>query len=189
MDRETLKMTTETITYILGALASAGFISANYVLNRKTSILLLIAASAILVIQFGPVMGLWGLAALNLLFIIRNISFNIKKLEPYYNSLLWVWLTILYVAYVVITLFDGGFNLLTSIPLFAILFNTLALAQKQLIGLKLFLTLNSLTWVVFDIIGGLWGNLIGDIFGFIAGSIAIFRILNPKADKKAYGEE
>lgn len=181
--------TTETLTLILGGLASAGFIAANYVLNRKASISLLIAASIVLVIQYGPVMGLWGLAALNFLFILRNLSFNIKVLEKYYSPLLWGWLVILYSVYVLITLFDGGFNLLTFIPLFAIFFNTFALAQKQLIGLKIFLTLNSLTWVVFDIIGGLWGNLIGDMFGFIAGSIAVFRLVYRKADNSNYEEK
>lgn len=180
--------TTETLILILGGLASAGFIVANYVLNRKASISLLIAASVILVMQYGPVMGLWGLAALNFLFILRNFSFNIKALEKYYSPLLWGWLAILYIVYVLITLFDGGFNLLTSIPLFAIFFNTFALAQKQLLGLKIFLTLNSLTWVVFDIIGGLWGNLVGDMFGVVAGSIAIIRIVAKKADSKTHVE-
>jgi len=170
-------MNVDMLTLVLGVLASAGFISANYVLDRRWSIGLLIAASSILVIQYGPVMGLWGLAVLNFLFIIRNITFNMASMERFYTPLLWGWLILLYSVYVVITLFDGGFNVLTIIPLFAIFFNTFALAQKKLLWLKVFLTLNSLTWVVFDIFAGLWGNIIGDIFGVTAGTIAIVRLI------------
>lgn len=160
----------------LGAAASASFITANYILNRRVSILLLILGSSILVIQFGPVMNLWGLAALNFLFVLRNITFNVKAWEGYYTPLLWGWLAVLYAVYIFVTLTNGGFNLLTSIPLAAIFFNVIALAQKELLRLKIFLTLNSLAWVSFDLVGGLWGNLIGDAFGAIAGTIAVYRL-------------
>lgn len=150
---------------LLGMLASAGFISANYVLDRRWSIGLLIAASSVLVIQYGLIMGLWGLAALNFLFILRNISFWIERWASYRELLFWFWLIVSYAAYVPLTLSeDEGFTLLTSIPLVSILVNTLALRAKSLLGLKVFLTLNSMSWMTFDIVGGLWGNFVGDAF-------------------------
>lgn len=172
------------LVYILGGAASACFIAANYILNRRISILLLILGSSILVVQFGPVTGLWGLAALNFLFVLRNISFNIKALEGFYTPMLWGWLAVLYSAYIFVTLNNGGFNLLTTIPLFAIFFNVIALAQKDLLLLKVFLTLNSIAWVSFDLVGGFWGNLIGDLFGAIAGSIAVFRLMKKKREEE-----
>lgn len=172
---------------VLGVLASTGFISANYVLSRKWSIFLLIAASTVLVIQYGPVMDLWGLALLNFVFILRNISFNMSKFDNKHNILFWVWLIVSYSVYIPVTFINGGFYFLTIIPLFSILFNTLALAQKTLLGLKVFLTLNSLSWMVFDIVGGLWGNFIGDAFGVAAGTVAVIRILNRKADSSLHG--
>lgn len=166
---------------LLGVLASAGFISANYVLDRRWSIGLLIAASSVLVIQYGLVMGLWGLAALNFLFILRNISFWIERWASYRELLFWFWLIVSYVAYIPLTLSeDEGFTLLTSIPLVSILVNTLALRAKSLLGLKIFLTLNSMSWMTFDIVGGLWGNFIGDAFGAAAGSIAVARLLGKR---------
>lgn len=168
---------------LLGVLASAGFISANYVLDRRWSIGLLIAASSVLVIQYGLVMGLWGLAALNFLFILRNISFWIERWASYRELLFWFWLIVSYAAYIPLTLSDDeGFTLLTSIPLVSILVNTLALRAKSLLGLKVFLTLNSMSWMTFDIVGGLWGNLIGDAFGAAAGSIAVARLLGKRRD-------
>lgn len=168
----------DTVVLVLGALASAGFISANYVLDRRWSIGLLIAASSVLVLQYGPVMGLWGLAALNFLFILRNISFWVERWARYREWLFWGWLLVSYAAYIPLTLSSAeGFTVLTSIPLVSILVNTLALRAESLMGLKVFLTLNSLSWMTFDVIGGLWGNFIGDAFGVAAGTVAVVRLL------------
>jgi hypothetical protein len=39
-----------------------------------------------------------------------------------------------------------------------------------------------MSWMTFDIVGGLWGNLIGDAFGAAAGSIAVARLLGNRRD-------
>ena len=64
---------------ILGAVASIFFITANYVLNRRMVVFLQTLAIILLIIQYGPVMGLWGVAAINMIFVVRNAFYSFRN--------------------------------------------------------------------------------------------------------------
>jgi hypothetical protein len=168
----------------LGAIVSALMIVATFVLNRKLSLFLFTLAPAVAAIQFGFVLDLWSLAVLNFLFMLRNISFNIQFLAGYRNPLIVVWLIIIYAVYLTVTAQTEGFTLLTVFPVFAILFQTVGLAQTNMLPMKTLITLNELIWFYVLVMSSLWGNTIGSAFAIISGIIAIVRILNLKANKK-----
>lgn len=171
-----------TTIFIFGAVASILFIASNYVLNRNLVIILQTAAISVLVLQYSVVMGLFAIAILNAMFIVRNFFFYIKKWERFYPLFGVISLIIFTAVYVWLQIIPdlnttGTVQLATIFPLLAAWFSTIALAQINIFRLKVFFAIASLSWVMFDIVLGLWGNIIGDGFSFIAGLIAISRIV------------
>lgn len=171
-----------TTIFIFGAVASILFIVSNYVLNRNLVIILQTAAISVLVLQYSVVMGLFAIAILNAMFIVRNFFFYIKKWERFYPLFGVISLIIFTAVYVWLQIIPdlnttGTVQLATIFPLLAAWFSTIALAQINIFRLKVFFAIASLSWVMFDIVLGLWGNIIGDGFSFIAGLIAISRIV------------
>ena len=171
-----------TTIFIFGAVASVLFIASNYVLNRNLVIILQTAAISVLVLQYSVVMGLFAIAILNAMFIVRNFFFYIKKWERFYPLFGVISLVIFTAIYVWLQIIPdlnttGTVQLATIFPLLAAWFSTIALAQVNIFRLKIFFAIASLSWVMFDIVLGLWGNIIGDGFSFIAGLIAISRIV------------
>lgn len=175
-------MDSSTTIFIFGAVASVLFIASNYVLNRNLVIILQTAAISVLVLQYSVVMGLFAIAILNAMFIVRNFFFYIKKWERFYPLFGIISLVIFTAVYVWLQIIPdlnttGTVQLATIFPLLAAWFSTIALAQVNIFRLKIFFAIASLSWVMFDIVLGLWGNIIGDGFSFIAGLIAISRIV------------
>ena len=166
---------------ILGGIASIFFIVANYVTNRRVVVLLQTLAIIILVIQYGPVMGLWGVAAINMIFIIRNGLYSLRKSQQYADIISIISIAIFILAYFIIQASSSipvEIEIFLAFPLLAAVLNTLAFMQPSIIGFKIVFGASFLSWVVFDIIKQQWGNIIGDSFSVIAAIISIILILN-----------
>lgn len=168
------------IQLILGTAASLLFIASGYVITRKATILLQTLAISILVIQFGFVTGIISVAVLNFLVVVRNIIFYNTKWEKHYQKIgiasivilvgVSLWLQI------IPDIQKGTFGILSILPVAALVLTTFAVMTQDVLKLKIFFMLGSLSWATFDIILGLWGNLLGDGFSAIANAIAISRI-------------
>lgn len=175
------------VTLWIGLVASVLFITANYVSQRKLVIALQTTAIILLVIQFGPIMGIWGVAILNMIFIIRNIFYSIKPLEKYTIAISIVSLIAFPVAYYMIEILprlkDGMMlELFLLFPILAAILNTTAFMQKTTIMFKIVFGASFLSWVAFDILKEQWGNLVGDAFSVIAAIISI--IILTKEERK-----
>lgn len=167
---------------ILGALASILFIIANYVINRKIVITLQTAAILILIIQYGPVMGLWGVAAINMVFIIRNIFYSISNKQLYTNIISIVSVAVFVISYFIVQT-GNMLELFLAFPLLAAILNTLAFMQTSTVGFKIVFGSSFLSWVAFDIIKQQWGNIIGDAFSVIAAIVSVILILKRNKEK------
>ena len=162
---------------LLGVLVSLLIIVATFVLNRKLSLVLFTFATGVAVFQFGFVLDLVWLAVLNFLLMLRNISFNIEKLARYRKLLIIPWLIVIYSVYVTVLINTEGFNFVTVLPLFAILLQTVGLAQTNMLLMKILITLNETIWLTVLILSSLWGNVIGSVFVIASGLTAISRIV------------
>jgi hypothetical protein len=147
--------------------------------------------------QFG-LKGIWGVTVINFIFIIRNLIVYLRDKRWDKDSAPTKWarnkreeriqvaslfmIIVLAVYFMVNDLsFDSPFAIAVFVfPLLAAITNVLALAQQDLLPLKIWILASTTCWVIFDLTVGSWQNLIGDVFGFIAGSIAIVRILQAK---------
>lgn len=167
---------------ILGALASILFIIANYVINRKIVITLQTVAILILIIQYGPVMGLWGVAAINMVFIIRNIFYSISNNQLYTNIISIVSVAVFVISYFIVQT-GNMLELFLAFPLLAAILNTLAFMQTSTVGFKIVFGSSFLSWVAFDIIKQQWGNIIGDAFSVIAAIVSVVLILKRNKQK------
>lgn len=157
----------------LGLIASAGFIAGNYILNRGWMLLVMCTAITAVGIQY-MLMGLWAVAAVNGVLLVRNILLFVRP----WSSRTVVWFgvgTAFVLATVVVCLDAVPTDLVGVLPLVAAAFNITALSMSRLTLLKLFLGLSSLAWVIFDIAVGNWQNLIGDSFGVLAATVALYR--------------
>jgi hypothetical protein len=169
------------LTLILGTTASLLFIASGYVITRKATILLQTIAISILVIQFGFITSIISVAVLNLLVVIRNIIFYSTRWEKYYNKIGAVSIVVLIGVslwlQIIPDIQNGTFSIISILPVTALVLTTFAVMTQNVLKLKIFFMLGSLSWVTFDIILGLWGNLLGDGFSAIANAIAITRII------------
>ena len=166
---------------ILGAAASVLFIIANYVMKRKLVIALQTAAILILIIQYGPVMGLWGVAAINMIFIIRNVLFSLNSSQLYTNIIAISSVAVFVVSYFIVQT-GNPIEIFLAFPLLAAILNTVAFMQTSTVGFKIVFGSSFLSWVVFDILKQQWGNIIGDAFSVVAAVVSVSLIL--RAEKK-----
>lgn len=169
------------LTYVLGTTASLLFIASGYVLSRKATILLQTLAISVLVIQFGFVTSVLSVAILNLLVVIRNIIFYSSRFEKYYKQIGYTSIAILVGVslwlQIIPDIINQTFSIVSVLPVTALVLTTFAVMTQNVLKLKIFFMLGSLSWVIFDIILGLWGNLLGDGFSAAANLIAITRII------------
>lgn len=144
-------------------------------------VLLQTLAILILIIQYGPIMGLWGVAAINMIFIVRNILYSLKASQVYANVISVLAIAVFVVSYFIVQT-GNVFELFLAFPLLAAILNTLAFMQPTTIGFKIIFGSSFLSWVAFDILKQQWGNIIGDAFSVIAAivSIIIFYKKQPK---------
>jgi hypothetical protein len=182
---------------LLGLLASASFITMNYVLDKRVMLLTQTIGMISVGSQFG-LKGIWGVTIINFIFIVRNVIVYLRDKRWDKNSTptlmaenkrqeriqLGVWfLFVVSTMYFVVTPIKLSEMTLTTaaifiFPLLAAITNVLALAQQNVFRLKLWIISSTLCWVMFDTFVGSWQNLIGDVFGFIAGTIAVVKIIN-----------
>lgn len=178
----------EILTLILGTTASILFIISGYVITRKATILLQTLAISILAIQFGFVTGILSVAVLNTLVVIRNIIFYSPRWEKNFKPIGIASLVVLVGAslwlQIIPDIQNNNFTIISILPITALVFTTFAVMTQNVLKLKIFFMLGSISWVIFDIILNLWGNLIGDGFTAIAGAIAITRLLISKQETK-----
>lgn len=162
----------ELLPIILGAVASIFFITANYVTNRRRVVLLQTLAILILIVQYGPIMGLWGVAAINMIFIARNILYSFKTTQKYTTIVSLATIAVFIISYFIVQT-GNTLELFLAFPLLAAILNTLAFMQPTTIGFKIVFGSSFLSWVVFDILKQQWGNIIGDAFSVIAAIVSI----------------
>lgn len=180
------------LTLVLGTIASLLFIASGYVITRKATILLQTLAISILVVQFGFVTGIISVAILNLLVVIRNIIFYSPRWEKHFKPIGIVSIIVLIGTslwlQIIPDIQNNNFTIVSILPITALVFTTFAVMTQNILKLKIFFMLGSLSWVVFDVILGFWGNLLGDGFTAIAGAIAIVRLLVNDRKAKNYSE-
>lgn len=138
-------------------------------------------------VQFS-VIGIWGVAAVNSVFILRNILLTWREYKQNNGAakhpdenLLWGVLTlvVLLPVYLVLNPYnvtDLNSFLIWTLPLMASLANVVSIAQDKLTRLKIFMFVSVACWATFDIITGAWTTLIGDSFSMIACLYAVNRI-------------
>lgn len=186
--------TSDVFIGFLGLFASAAFITMNYILNKKLMLITQSIGMFSVGTQFG-LKGIWGVTVINFIFIVRNLivywrdkrwdtnstptRFSRTKREERIQVASFFMVMVVAVYLVVNDVnFESGTSVAMFIfPLLAAMTNVMALAQQELLPLKIWIVLSTLCWVAFDMTVGSWQNLIGDIFGFIAGTIAIVRIV------------
>lgn len=170
------------VTFWIGLVASLLFITANYVVNRKTVIFLQTIAICMLIVQFGPLMGIWGVAALNTLFVIRNGFYSLKGFQNKAAIVSSVSIAAFVVAYFFIEVLPRlqsgeSLELFLLFPILAAILNTAAFMQTGVIRFKIVFGASFLSWVMFDILKEQWGNLLGDAFSVIAAVISVSLIM------------
>lgn len=192
---------TQAIVILFGLIASASFITANYVIKRKWIIILQGLGSLGISSMFAVraltegIPTFWGIVVLNIILLGRNIYLYLR--ENYLtsqglpianmNTKAGVIVGVLVISiYFVVTPLPHGADINTLslaffiLPLVAFLANVTALAQNQLVPLKWFILMSVTSWVVFDILAGAWPILIGDAFSAVATSIALWRLRSAK---------
>jgi hypothetical protein len=179
---------------LLGLFASACFITMNYVLDKRVMLLTQSLGMLSVGSQFG-LKGIFGVTVVNFVFIIRNLivylrdkrwdandsatRFSKTKREERIQLGVLFLVLVMAVYFIVTDLPKGGDIYAYGIfifPLLAAMTNVFALAQQNLLPLKIWIVASTTCWVAFDIMVGSWQNLIGDIFGFVAGSLAIAKL-------------
>lgn len=173
----------DTLPLILGGIASIFFIIANYVNNRKIVVLLQTVAVLILIIQYGPVMGLWGVAAINGIFILRNLMYSLNSSQIYANIVSLFSIATFIIAYFVVQS-GNPMELFLAFPLLAAILNTSAFMQPSVLGFKIVFGASFLSWVIFDILKQQWGNIVGDAFSVTAAVISIALIVKKEKATK-----
>lgn len=179
------------IFYILGGAASLAFIASNYVLTRPMILIFQTLGSLFVSAQFG-VFGIWSVATVNSIFIIRNIWVYVRESNATKSgsplaameriSTGFFFLSLLIVVYLLTnnSVFsdsvEGSDLLLWALPLLAGILNILAIAQGKVINLKIFILCSVSLWSLFDVLTGAWTTLVGDLFGAVACLVAIYRI-------------
>jgi hypothetical protein len=181
--------------YLLGALASVGFIASNYALNRPNILLFQTLGSVSVSVQFG-IIDIWGVALVNSIFILRNIvsysreSYLLKRdralriIERRLTGS--AFLILLLVTYLGVNGFVSPFaptnleHLIWLLPLLAGIFNIAAIAQSKVINLKFYIFVSVSMWATFDILTSAWTTLVGDVFSMVACLIAIARLRGNK---------
>jgi hypothetical protein len=179
-------MTSQVLFYLFGALASAGFISSNYTVNKNLVLLFQSLGSIAVSIQFA-IIDIYAVAAVNSVFLIRNLivyylETKEEKARPnnYLTNIAIVAMLVLLLVYFLTTPIPSSYSVTTIalflLPLFAGVFNILAIAQKSLISLKWLIFFSVSSWAIFDILTSAWTTLVGDGFSMIACLIAISRL-------------
>jgi hypothetical protein len=192
----------EIIVIALGLIASASFITMNYVINRNLVLYAQTIALTSLVLQFSikaiiesnPI--LFGVVLVNAIFLLRNFilyyldvkSRKITSPDSFLTSrrliIAKVFMPITILLYIIVTPLPQNIDLLSLglflLPLFAAIVGIVAMSTISIIKIKSFLWLSTLSWVLYNTLQFNWQNLIGDIFSLIAGTIAIFRIIKSR---------
>lgn len=175
--------------YLLGAVASLGFIASNYSLNKKMVLLFQTIGSISVSLQF-LVIDIYSVAAVNAIFIVRNIiifwmeTANSTPQKNYLRNIGVIGFLALLIIYPISNSFPNELGIgvmLYTLPLLAGVFNIIAIAQSKLVNLKWFIFLSVLCWAVFDVLTGAWTTLVGDSFSVVACLIAIYRLNKKKA--------
>jgi hypothetical protein len=179
------------VFYLLGAIAAFSFISSNYALTRPWILILQTSGSLLVSVQF-TLIGIWSVAIVNSVFIVRNIVLYSRELHLAKSgrpavkkeNVKWgiVFMFVLVPIYFITSpLVESVFSdvesaLLWLLPLIAGVTNILAIAQSKILNLKLYTLVTVSSWAVFDIMTGAWTTLVGDLFSAVACVIAIQRI-------------
>jgi hypothetical protein len=179
------------VFYLLGAIAAFSFISSNYALTRPWILILQTSGSLLVSVQF-TLIGIWSVAIVNSVFIVRNIVLYSRELHLAKSgrpavkkeNVKWgiVFMFVLVPIYFITSpLVESVFAdvesaLLWLLPLIAGVTNILAIAQSKILNLKLYTLVTVSSWAVFDIMTGAWTTLVGDLFSAVACVIAIQRI-------------
>ena len=186
----------DTLAIILGLFASACFITMNYVLDKRLMLITQSFGMLSVGTQFG-LKGIFGVTVINFIFIVRNLLVYSRDKRWDLNSSPTLFATskrqerikmgvaflfVVSVVYFVVTplnlesLTTAAFGIFLF-PLLAAITNVLALAQQNLLPLKYWIVASTSCWVAFDLLVNSWTNLLGDVFSFIAGTVAIIRIV------------
>ena len=179
----------------LGLIASAGFISSNYVITRKWILILQGIGMAGVGSMFAVravtenIPSFWGVTAVNALFLVRNIwlYFREKHLgakgvtDKERVTTTWVFMFIILTTYLAVTPIPSNWSMSFDVALFILPFvaaitNVLGVGQSKIIRLKWFILLSVSSWLAFDILVGAWQTLIGDTFSAIALIISLYRV-------------
>jgi hypothetical protein len=191
----TFLFTIDFLTTALGLVASAAFITMNYVLDKRVMLLTQSVGMLSVGTQFG-LQGIYGVTVINFVFIIRNLIVYLRDKRWDDNSSPTMFsstkrqeriqLGIMFLFIVINVYFavnPSNWSQMSSyeiavfaFPLFAAITNVLALAQQQILPLKIWIVASTTCWVAFDILVMSWTNLIGDVFGLAAGTIAIIKL-------------
>lgn len=183
-------------------MASASFITMNYVINRNLVLYAQTIALTSLVLQFtikaiiesNPI--LFGVVLVNAIFLFRNFIlyyFDLRAktlndpdlfLTKRRRIIGAIFMPLTIILYLAVTPTPLSISIdsisMFILPLFAAIVGILALSTINILTIKSFLWLSTLSWVLYNIIQFNWQNLIGDIFSLIAGTIAIIRIVKSR---------
>lgn len=162
------------VVMTLGTIASIGFISANFILNRKRMLYVFTFAVIVVSIQYS-LLGALAVPVVNGILLIRNFVLLHKKWEP--KRIVQIgFLTA--VALTIATFLVAGVPKHSSgyLPLVASLFGAIAFSSLNITWIKSFCLLSSLSWVSLDIVYSNWQTLIGDAFSVLALLVALVRL-------------
>jgi hypothetical protein len=164
---------------LLGLLASAMFITMNYVLSRNAMLVVSMIGIAAICTQYS-IEGVWSVVAVNLVVMVRNIALFVPAVHRGRDKM-WGWAFFVLLTITVLVTQGVPHTAPTILSYLAGSFNILAMAQSRVARVKIALGLSTIAWVLFDWSLGNWQNAIGDVFGVIAVSIALTRIYRERA--------
>ena len=173
-------MTNEQIGMILSV---CGMLVTVFSFQLKKKSLLLLAqtvGSAFYLVSY--IFSKGGIAViLNVIFIIRNFLFitvkEDKKRGMLLCSLLWASYIISYLCFILFQPLSNGEKLWNLLPVIGSFFGTFAITKTNANALRAWKSLDSLSWLAFNLrIGlGALGGIIGEIFNLTSICIAILR--------------
>ena len=158
----------------LGIIASIGFISGNFVLERNKFLYILTFAMVVVSIQYS-LLKVWDVPAVNAILIVRNFILLSKKMSR--QRIMAIGITTGVVSLIAILLVTGiPTHSSGYLPLAASLFGAIAFSRINITWIKLFSLFASLSWVSLDIVYSNWQTLVGDGFSVLALLVALVRL-------------
>lgn len=162
----------------LGIIASIGFISGNFVLERKKFLYILTLAIVVVSIQYS-LLKVWDVPVVNAILLIRNFILLSKEMSR--QRILAIGITTGVVSLIAILLVTGiPTHSSAYLPLAASLFGAIAFSSINITWIKLFSLFASLSWVSLDIVYSNWQTLVGDAFSVLALLVALVRLRHLK---------